>query len=500
MKKLIFILILFISFQSFGQNRFPTIDSLQTYILRYFRNSTVETFTNLRGQNIVYGLSEFIDSLAGNGAVDSIWIVDAATDTLKYRKQGVTYVVGAISGGGGGSGTVTNFSFTNSTGITGTVTNPTTTPNLSLVIDTGAISGFSGKVRSLFSAGTGLSYSNGVFSNTGVLYTLINGGNNIGTGSEVFKDTSSNKLNFRKINAGTGISVTQNTNDITIAATNVDSSAARVRTGTYAQRVAIASPVIGDVFTQTDRLKGLYFYNGDSWDFQGTSLQYMYFNQYNGSNTYNAGYNTSLGAATSGAGSGAAMQISSGADGFVNFQTGTTATGSANTNFLGVNGLTNQIYDSLIVYTEYKVLVPVLSDGTDRYQIAVGATTSTTSYNFPAFVFFYSDNNNSGQWSTITRAHNSGSLTIKNTSVAVTANTWVKLAVEVDSYADEIRFYINDVLVQTHTSADNTPLNGTITWGVNSGYGHAGILKTAGTTSRSMYLDYAFAYITKRKY
>lgn len=333
----------------------------------------------------------------------------------------------------------------------------------------------------------------------GVPYTLINGGANIGTGSEVFKDTSSNKLNFRRLNAGTGISVTQNTNDITIAATNIDSSAARVRTGTYSQRVAIVSPVIGDIFTQTDRLKGLYFYDGDRWDFQGTPLQYLYFNQFNGSQTYNAGYNTTIGAATSGAGSGVSIQSLTGIDGVAQFVTGTTSGGYANTNFLGATGTTNIVFDSLIVYTEYKIQIPTLSDATDRFQIAVGATTSTSSYNFPAFVFYYSDNNNSGQWSTITRAHNSGSLTIKNTSVAVTAGTWVKLAIEVDSYANEIKFYINDVLVQTHTSSDNTPLNGAVTWG-NSGYGHAGIIKTAGTTSRTLLVDYVSAYVTKQKY
>jgi hypothetical protein len=329
---------------------------------------------------------------------------------------------------------------------------------------------------------------------------LINGGNNLGSGSQVFKDTSSNKLNFRSIVAGTGISVTQNTNDITIAATNIDSSAARVRTGTYAQRTAIASPVIGDVFTQTDRLKGLYFYDGDGWQFQGNPLQYIYQNTFNGNTTLNAGYNTTQGAVTSGTGASVPINLSSGTDGYLNCQTGTTSGGYANTNFLGGNALTNMVYDSVIVYTEYKVLVPILSDGTDRFQIAVGGTTSTSSYNFPAFVFYYSDNNNSGQWSTITRAHNSGSLTIKNTSVAVTAGTWVKLAVEIDGYAKTIKFYINDVLVQTHTSSDNIPLNGAITWGVNSGYGHAGIIKTVGTNSRSLYVDYVFAYLTKRKY
>lgn len=48
------------------------------------------------------------------------------------------YQVGGSSGGGGG-GSVTQFTFTNSTGITGTVTNGTTTPNLSLALTKSAV-------------------------------------------------------------------------------------------------------------------------------------------------------------------------------------------------------------------------------------------------------------------------------------------------------------------------------------------------------------------------
>lgn len=108
MKKLVFILFLFAAFQSLGQNRFPSIDSAKNYTLRYYRNSTVETFTNLRGQNIAYGTLELIDSLAGNGAIDSIWFTGGTPDTLRYRKAGTTFTVGTISGGGGSSYTFTN--------------------------------------------------------------------------------------------------------------------------------------------------------------------------------------------------------------------------------------------------------------------------------------------------------------------------------------------------------------------------------------------------------
>lgn len=54
-------------------------------------------------------------------------------DSSLYIYTGSQWI--QVTGGGGGSGTVTSFAFTNSTGITGTVTNATTTPTLSLVIN-----------------------------------------------------------------------------------------------------------------------------------------------------------------------------------------------------------------------------------------------------------------------------------------------------------------------------------------------------------------------------
>jgi hypothetical protein len=99
MKKIVLSILLLLSFAySEGQNRFPTTDSLQNYVLRYVKNSSVESFTNLRLQNILIGLSQMVDTLRNAGYVDSIWI--GADDTLKYRIGNTTFKVGKISGGG----------------------------------------------------------------------------------------------------------------------------------------------------------------------------------------------------------------------------------------------------------------------------------------------------------------------------------------------------------------------------------------------------------------
>ena len=46
--------------------------------------------------------------------------------------------------------------------------------------------------------------------------TGINGGTNVGSGSQIFKDTFGSDLRFRTIIGGTGITATQGTDDVTI--------------------------------------------------------------------------------------------------------------------------------------------------------------------------------------------------------------------------------------------------------------------------------------------
>jgi hypothetical protein len=95
MKYILSILFIILSFSAFSQNRFPSVDSAKNYVLRYVKNSAVESFTNWRMQNTVYGTLELLDSLAGSGAIDSIW---KTGDTLKYSKSGVNYTIGTVGG------------------------------------------------------------------------------------------------------------------------------------------------------------------------------------------------------------------------------------------------------------------------------------------------------------------------------------------------------------------------------------------------------------------
>lgn len=68
----------------------------------------------------------FVPSALGVSSTDGITVLPFKIDPVTGRLL--------TDAGGGGSGTVTSFSFTDANGITGVVTNPTTTPNLTLDI------------------------------------------------------------------------------------------------------------------------------------------------------------------------------------------------------------------------------------------------------------------------------------------------------------------------------------------------------------------------------
>jgi hypothetical protein len=98
MKRIIISIAVFFCISSaFSQNVFPSVDSAKNYVLRYIRNSTVESFTNLRMQRAVFGTLELLDSItsaSSGGGVDSIWRSQSATkDTLKYSISGTTYTI-----------------------------------------------------------------------------------------------------------------------------------------------------------------------------------------------------------------------------------------------------------------------------------------------------------------------------------------------------------------------------------------------------------------------
>ncbi len=74
--------------------------------------------------------------------------------------------------------------------------------------------------------------SQNAFINANISVTgTVTGGLNAGTGSKVFKSLVGTDLNFRSLVAGTGVSLTENANDITLSATGTVSTAGNLGTG-----------------------------------------------------------------------------------------------------------------------------------------------------------------------------------------------------------------------------------------------------------------------------
>lgn len=119
-------------------------------------------------------------------------------------------------------------------------------------------------------------------SSDAIKWHLINGANNLGSGAQIFKDTSGNKINLRSLTAGWGLTANQNTNDVEYKAdSNLVASKARVKHvadslgyiisgesvawGTYAQRVALTGLTYGQRFYQTNERVGLWVYEYGEW-------------------------------------------------------------------------------------------------------------------------------------------------------------------------------------------------------------------------------------------
>lgn len=99
MKKLIAILFLFFSVGAYSQG-FPSLDSLRGYNTRYTTSSALMWFTNLRGQTLLRGIIDHIDSVKTGGAkqplVDTLY---AITDsTLRYRTYQGTFITFNLRG------------------------------------------------------------------------------------------------------------------------------------------------------------------------------------------------------------------------------------------------------------------------------------------------------------------------------------------------------------------------------------------------------------------
>jgi hypothetical protein len=139
---------------------------------------------------------------------------------------------------------------------------------------------------------------------------------------------------------------------------------------------------------------------------------------------------------------------------------------------------------------ETSILIPVLSIAASRYRIVCGfGDNNGSAFNEADGVFFIYDeggttngNSASPNWRCITSASN---VRTNSNTIPVVANTWLKLRFEVNADATEVKFFINDSLVATHTT--NIPkIQNSQTLMLKQG-----MAKSApGTINTTMWIDY----------
>lgn len=166
-------------------------------------------------------------------------------------------------------------------------------------------------------------------------------------------------------------------------------------------------------------------------------------------------------------------------------------TGIASTSFSGYQYGVGLYVGSGSISLETYVTVGTLSNVTERFLTIFGyysgANYNTTadgiffSYDEEGRMFFEFGAAATPNWKCYTRG--AGVTTRTNTSIAVVAGTWYKLRIEINNAANSVTFFINGNLVATHTT--NIPATT-----IGSMFTTSLIVKTAGTTTRSLLTDY----------
>lgn len=168
--------------------------------------------------------------------------------------------------------------------------------------------------------------------------------------------------------------------------------------------------------------------------------------------------------------------------GIAELATGITTTGRAAVNSPAMDQLTAG--SGLIRFTAILKTPSALSDATNRYSISTGLGNSATVLNpGVSIIVRYRDNINSGKWQIFTNAI-SGASAI-DTGITVAVDTWYRIEMEVAKDSSNCLVWINSAQVGSFSSSGGIPTGTTEAVGAV-----CLLLKSAGTTSRTMYLDY----------
>lgn len=354
----------------------------------------------------------------------------ATTDTLT-NKTLTSPVISTISN----TGTITLPTSTDTLvgrATTDTLTNKTINLTNNTVTDTGAATGSLAKHNGTKFVNLPIGTANQVLAvngtGTDVAWTTGGGGGAPTTSTYVTMTTDGTLTNERTLAVGTGLTLTDGGAGSTVTLDN-------------------------DTFAITKKKMVYYddFINGGyTWNFQasGTGVSY----------TTTATNSTAIGE--------------------IFPFTGTTATGYA-VLAAGYNAKGYNIGIGAITL-EYRILVPVLSTGSQQYIIRLGLSDSNTNVEATNGIYFEYDQSTDTHWKICT---SSGGTRTKTASTQLVTTSYARLKIVVNAAATSVTYYYNDTSL------------GTISTNIPSGTANAtganfGIIKTVGTTSVGMYCDY----------
>lgn len=165
--------------------------------------------------------------------------------------------------------------------------------------------------------------------------------------------------------------------------------------------------------------------------------------------------------------------------GIVSCGTGTTTTGRS----CLVSALDAAEPANGILTYETLIRIPNVSDGTETYTTRFGFIDAVTGESTDGAFFRYTHSVNSGKFEIVTRK--AGAETAADSGTTVAANTWYKLKVVINAAANSVAFTINGTATSNSPIATNVPNTSSNLFG----FGNM-ILKSAGSTSRSIQVDY----------
>jgi hypothetical protein len=526
MRYLLAFLVIFISFSVNAQNRFPSVDSAKNYVLRYVKNSAVETFTNWRAQNVAYGTLELLDSLATDPKVDSIYI---QLDTLKYSKGGTIYTVGKV--GGGDTATVVKAYVTNAEAVTitkgqvvyifgasgdrasvklakntsdtfssktlGIVRADIAAGQAGWITTQGQVSGINlgayspGDVLWLDSVAGGFTATKPVAPYHSVFVGVVERAN-AGNGLIYVKPQNGQELgelHDTKITSPTNNQVLAYTAATDIWENKNVTTALGYTPLNVTDTTAMLSPYLRkvDTLSLSNRIANA---SGVQWS--GIDSNYVERLSLNGFHEVDEPMLVSSTSNNPGALQGSKYRCEGLWNGavendinYINGSTSTSATGAARYNY--GNGFVLYVPSAnWVVYTT-RIRIPTLNDGTQKFYVNLLFGSGLISPTIGEGVGFLYDldgtttgSSASANWQTYSVNNSTRTFNQNYTGVAVAANTWTKLKIIFNN--TEAYYYIDGTLVARHTS--NLPAGDNI-------FPNTAIIKTAGIVARTYQIDYS---------